>query len=179
MSNLENPAMMATELEEQTTTSSPTETPNPYELDSNELNFGRRTFLKALIGVFAAAWAVVAVYPVLRYLWPKDVVEEVVNELVLGKVADFPPGSAKNFKFGSVPGLFIHSNDGKLFAYNAKCSHLGCTVQYKPDISNIYCACHGGVYDVTSGKNISGPPPAPLDKLVAVVVNDEIVIKRA
>jgi cytochrome b6-f complex iron-sulfur subunit len=180
MSFSENPVMIATDEKTSPTTSNDTESAtSTYELDDQSLDFGRRTFIKALVGVFAAAWAVVAVYPVLRYLWPKAEVVEVVNELVLGKLSDFPPGSAKNFKFGSLPALFIHTPDGKLQAFNAKCTHLGCTVQYQADANNIYCACHGGIYDAHTGKNVSGPPPGPLATLVAQVVNDEIVIKRA
>ena len=161
-----------------TTSYQPPQDDNPYELDSHELDGSRRTFIKALIGVFAAAWSVVAIYPVMRFLWPSSEAGEQLTELVLGSVDDFPPGSAKNFKFGTIPGIFIHTPEGQMQAFNAKCTHLGCTVQYKEDINNIFCACHGGVYDLNTGNNISGPPPKPLDKLLAEVVDGNVVIKR-
>lgn len=162
--------------------------PTPTETESNtpacdnaagEGCTSRRVFLTGLFGFFAAIWAVGAAYPLFRYLLPKDDPSQNITEMVVGKLADVPPGSAKNFKMGSMNGIVINDKSGKLYAYNAKCSHLGCTVQYRDDLSNIYCACHGGMYDFHTGKNISGPPPKPLDLLKVEVVKDDIVVKRA
>jgi Rieske Fe-S protein len=47
--------------------------------------------------------------------------------------------------------------------YSATCSHLGCLVNYHKDKQEFVCPCHGGRYDL-SGKNIAGPPPAPLTR---------------
>jgi Rieske Fe-S protein len=46
---------------------------------------------------------------------------------------------------------------------SATCSHLGCLVNYHKDKQEFVCPCHGGRYDLT-GKNIAGPPPAPLTR---------------
>ncbi len=50
-----------------------------------------------------------------------------------------------------------------------------CIVQYKQDTKQIWCACHNGVYDL-NGRNISGPPPKPLENYDVKVVKDEIII---
>ena len=42
------------------------------------------------------------------------------------------------------------------------CTHLGCIPAFVPSEQKFKCACHGGEFD-TSGKNIFGPPPRPLD----------------
>ncbi|ACM64419.1 TPA: ubiquinol cytochrome c oxidoreductase, 2Fe-2S subunit [Campylobacter lari] len=42
------------------------------------------------------------------------------------------------------------------------CTHLGCIPAYAPSEKLFKCACHGGEFD-TSGKNVFGPPPRPLD----------------
>jgi cytochrome b6-f complex iron-sulfur subunit len=47
--------------------------------------------------------------------------------------------------------------------FSATCSHLGCLVNYHKDKQEFVCPCHGGRYDLT-GKNIAGPPPAPLTR---------------
>ncbi len=47
--------------------------------------------------------------------------------------------------------------------FSAVCSHLGCLVNYQKDKGEFVCPCHGGRYDLT-GKNIAGPPPAPLTR---------------
>lgn len=42
------------------------------------------------------------------------------------------------------------------------CTHLGCIPAYQPSQQIFKCACHGGEFN-TSGVNIFGPPPRPLD----------------
>lgn len=42
------------------------------------------------------------------------------------------------------------------------CTHLGCIPAYAPSEKLFKCACHGGEFD-SSGKNVFGPPPRPLD----------------
>jgi cytochrome b6-f complex iron-sulfur subunit len=81
-------------------------------------------------------------------------------------------GSALVFRFGVEPCLLIHSPDGKWVALSAKCTHLGCTVQYEPAHHRISCACHGGTYNPDTGQNTSGPPPKPLKRFVIKEVAD-------
>ncbi|HHH19524.1 MAG TPA: ubiquinol-cytochrome c reductase iron-sulfur subunit [Campylobacterales bacterium] len=42
------------------------------------------------------------------------------------------------------------------------CTHLGCIPAYIPGEKLFRCACHGGEFD-TSGKQVFGPPPSPLE----------------
>lgn len=42
------------------------------------------------------------------------------------------------------------------------CTHLGCIPAYLPEKKMFHCACHGGQFD-TSGHQIFGPPPSPLE----------------
>jgi cytochrome b6-f complex iron-sulfur subunit len=51
-----------------------------------------------------------------------------------------------------------------LAVFSATCSHLGCLVNYHRDKREFVCPCHGGRYDL-AGRNIAGPPPAPLARL--------------
>ena len=57
------------------------------------------------------------------------------------------------------------------------CTHLNCTVQYRADLSHIWCACHNGHFDL-GGKNIAGPPPRPLDPLVVNARGGQIVVSK-
>jgi Rieske Fe-S protein len=81
------------------------------------------------------------------------------------------------FKIGSKPGILIRTADGEFKAFGATCTHLDCTVQYKTDEKLIWCACHNGKYDI-NGKNISGPPPAPLTPLNIVIQKDEVFVSK-
>ncbi len=116
-------------------------------------------------------------YPILRYLVPPAVAELGGDEIVAAKVAELKPNSSKIFRFGSRPGLLILNNDGTYTAMSATCTHLGCTVQYRNDLRQVWCACHNGIYDL-NGRNVSGPPPRPLDKFEVHLRGDEVVVSR-
>ncbi|HTG02018.1 MAG TPA: ubiquinol-cytochrome c reductase iron-sulfur subunit [Nitrospirota bacterium] len=59
--------------------------------------------------------------------------------------------------------VFVVSRSGDLSVLSATCSHLGCLVNYHKDKGEFICPCHGGRYDL-QGRNIAGPPPAPLTR---------------
>lgn len=142
----------------------------------------RATFMKTGLGVVAICWGGMTLYPVYSYLRPKKGADDdgaKVTSLEVCKLADLPKGFGKNFKFGSFPALVIHADDGTVHAFKAICTHLGCTVQYREDMKAIYCACHGGVYNAETGKNIAGPPPKPLEPMKAEVVDGKIIVSRA
>jgi len=117
-------------------------------------------------------------YPVWRYLIPPASGEPVTQSVVAAQASQVKANSGLLFKFGSRPGLLIRTQDGELQAYNAVCTHLDCTVQYKPDTSQIWCACHNGLYDL-SGNVVSGPPPRPLERLVVNLRGGDVVVSRS
>ena len=132
----------------------------------------RRAFLAAA-GAAGVCYAAALGYPVYRYLAsPSEMAlsAAAVTEVTLKDAQKLPAGSALMFKFGPSPAMLIHHEDGRWIALSAVCSHLGCTVQYEPQMDRIHCACHGGVYNAYTGANVSGPPPKPL-KLFKVAVN--------
>jgi cytochrome b6-f complex iron-sulfur subunit len=133
-----------------------------------------------LFGVFALSWGAMTVLPFLRYLTPKAKADggETVASVNIGPVDGIRPGQGKNFQFGHQPGVILHDADGQFYAYNAVCTHLGCTVQYNSEKANIWCACHGGVYDAKTGKNIAGPPPKPLKPLNVDVVDGQLIVSN-
>lgn len=143
--------------------------------------FTRRDFLRMFVGVFAVMWGALAAYPLLNYLTAKekDNEAEAVTSVSLGAADAFAPNSAKNFKFGSKPAIVYRDAAGEFSAYSAICTHLGCTVQYKPSDDQIICACHGGVYEPGTGTNVAGPPPKPLNPLSVSVNNGELIVSRA
>jgi nitrite reductase/ring-hydroxylating ferredoxin subunit len=85
--------------------------------------------------------------------------------------------SGQIFKSGSKPALLVRTPAGELRAFSAVCTHLNCTVQYRPDLSQIWCACHNGHFDL-NGKNVEGPPPRPLDVFVVNARGNQIVVSR-
>lgn len=116
-------------------------------------------------------------YPVLRYLSPPEVAESTAATVSGGNATTLLPNSGRVVPFGTRPAIVIRTANGDLRAFSATCTHLDCTVQYRPDLQRIWCACHNGQYDLT-GRNVEGPPPRPLEAYDVNVQNDEIVIAR-
>jgi cytochrome b6-f complex iron-sulfur subunit len=137
----------------------------------------RRHFVEALLGTGIVASLASFFYPILRYLIPPPSVELSSDTVLAGKIFDLKPGTGKIFRFGSRPALLILAPDGEYHAVSAVCTHLGCTVQYRADLHSIWCACHNGMYDV-NGRNISGPPPKPLEVYDVFLKGDEIYARR-
>ena len=137
----------------------------------------RRTFLDLLLGGSALATLGAIVYPILKFMTPPHVVESTENSVVAAKITEVSKNSGKIFKFGNKPGILVRTDAGELKAFSATCTHLDCIVQYRPDMHRVWCACHNGVYDL-SGKNVSGPPPRPLEAYDVHVRGDEIYVSR-
>jgi len=100
-----------------------------------------------------------------------------VNEVSAGKVQDLKPNSGKIVNFGNKPALLVRVNETDFKAFSAVCTHLNCTVQYQESTSQIWCACHNGLYDLM-GRVVGGPPPRPLDEYAVMVRSDDVVISR-
>lgn len=137
----------------------------------------RRRLVEILMGGGMFASLAVFVYPVLRYLIPPSVPDLGGDEIVAAKLGDLKPNGSKIFRFGTRPALLLMTAEGEYRALSAVCTHLSCTVQYRNDLHEIWCACHNGLYDL-NGRNISGPPPRPLDAFQVHVRGDEIVVSR-
>ncbi|MGB0034906.1 MAG: Rieske (2Fe-2S) protein [Candidatus Acidiferrales bacterium] len=137
----------------------------------------RRRIVEMLLGGGLFASLMSFVYPVLRYLIPPRVTEVGSDEVVASKVGDLKPNGSKIFRFGTRPALLLMTAEGEYRALSAVCTHLSCTVQYRNDLHEIWCACHNGLYDL-NGRNISGPPPRPLEALQVHVRGEEVVVSR-
>jgi cytochrome b6-f complex iron-sulfur subunit len=145
--------------------------------DGNSGSLGRRRLVEVLLGGGFVGTAVAFVYPVLRYLIPPKTVDLGSDSVVAGRVGDLKLNSGKIFRFGSRPGLLIRTADGEYRAMSATCTHLSCTVQYRDDLREVWCACHNGKYNL-DGRNISGPPPRPLEAFEVQVRGEDIIVRR-
>jgi len=144
-------------------------------------DFDRRTFLDTLLATGFVSTALAVAYPVSRFLIPPASGEPATASAVAGRASSLRPNSAAIFKFGSKPGIVVRTADGELRAFSAVCTHLDCTVQFKADTSQLWCACHNGMYDL-GGNVVSGPPPRGLEKFTVNVRGEgddaEIVVSR-
>lgn len=137
-----------------------------------------RRWVNYLLGTGIGATLATFLYPALKFMMPPQVPEAPQLTVVAGKVSDITPNSGRIFRFGSKPGIVIETSAGEIRAFSAVCTHLACTVQYREDLQEIWCACHNGIYDL-NGKNIAGPPPRPLEQYTVHIRRDEIVVTKA
>lgn len=132
----------------------------------------RRSFLDVLLGASGLAWLGSLSYPVLRYLkplpragpsGPTRLTREETAKLEKERFV-IVPVSGKRV-------LVLQNAAQEILAVDAKCTHEGCTVQYLPGESAIWCACHNARFDL-DGRVLSGPPPRPLPKYVTERLED-------
>lgn len=145
---------------------------------TEQRQISRKTFIDWILGTSAGGLVASVLYPVVRYLIPPPAEESAANSVTVPfKPEDVPKNSGRIFNFGGKPGILINTPGGDLRAFNARCTHLDCTVQYRDDLGEIWCACHNGHYDL-NGRNIAGPPPAPLTAYDVNIRGDQIVVSK-
>ena len=141
-----------------------------------QVDSGRR-LVNLLLGTGVLATIASFIYPAIRYVIPPPVSEASNLSVVAAKVGELKNNAAKVFRFGSEPAILIRTSDGNYRAFTAVCTHLGCTVQYRADLHEIWCPCHNGKYDL-HGRNVSGPPPRPLAQYQVHIQGEDIVVVR-
>lgn len=155
----------------------------------------RKWLLRSLITGIAATLAAIF-YPAIRFLWPRAATVSGASEVVAPfRVNQLPSAPGNPFDFGGKPCLVVLTSEGlkrqaqslpvrsqDIRAFDAICTHLACTVEYRPAQEDIFCNCHNGVYDL-NGKNISGPPPRPLEAYKVTLQGkpgqEEIIVSRS
>jgi cytochrome b6-f complex iron-sulfur subunit len=62
-------------------------------------------------------------------------------------LADLPPGTATRFSTAAFDG-FVVNDGGEVRALSSVCTHMGCTLSYRPDWQDLRCPCHGASFDL-------------------------------
>lgn len=137
----------------------------------------RRTFLNTLFGGWLLAFLGGALFSLLKFAFPTLGKEP--DFVVLNKkdFLDLPRNSIKRFPWGGTVGFYYVKADGSIMALKGVCTHMECNVDYKPAERRFYCPCHQGWFD-ENGRNISGPPPRPLEQLVITEEGERLIIAK-
>ncbi len=59
--------------------------------------------------------------------------------------------------------IWVDRRPDRIFVIYARCTHLGCTPDWKASENKFKCPCHGSGYD-DEGVNFEGPAPRPMDR---------------
>ena len=114
----------------------------------------RRMYFKILKGLLTAGGLVFLTWPVLSFLsWRQQRTKRVV-------FASGEQGDGVRFK----DGVILIVEQGSPLALSAKCTHLGCTVNYRASRKAFVCPCHRSEYD-RKGARLQGPAQQDLPEL--------------
>ncbi|MFI5281693.1 MAG: TQO small subunit DoxD [Candidatus Dormibacterales bacterium] len=86
----------------------------------------------------------------------------------IGTLADLQAQGFLNFNDPTTgdPAVAVSLSGGSVVAFDAVCTHAGCTVSYDPSQKLIACPCHGAVFDPNhQAAVVAGPAPSPLPSI--------------
>ncbi len=109
----------------------------------------------------------------LRFFFPRTLFEP-PTVFRIGYPSDFSLGV--NEKYKQLARIWVIREPTKLYVIYARCVHLGCTPDWKPNDNKFKCPCHGSGY-TPEGINFEGPAPRPMDRAhVELAPDGQIVV---
>lgn len=96
----------------------------------------------------------------LRFFLPRSI-QEPSTVFKIGFPSDYALGV--DTKWQQQYRIWVDKTSDRLFVIYAKCTHLGCTPDWKASENKFKCPCHGSGYD-SEGVNFEGPAPRPMDR---------------
>jgi cytochrome b6-f complex iron-sulfur subunit len=125
----------------------------------------RRDFLKLASQGFLALSGLVALGMLFRFL-EYQTEPPPPTDFDLGPASNYAPGS--HTLRPEIPAVVTRTTTG-FTALSLVCTHLGCTVESKPE--GFACPCHGSRFD-PQGKVVRGPAAKPLNSLRTGISSD-------
>jgi cytochrome b6-f complex iron-sulfur subunit len=95
-----------------------------------------------------------------RFFLPRSILEP-SSIFRIGPPADYALGV--DTKWQQQYRIWVTKTSDRLFVIYARCTHLGCTPDWKASENKFKCPCHGSGYD-SEGINFEGPAPRPMDR---------------
>lgn len=94
----------------------------------------------------------------------------------IARTNEIPIGGTKIFQYPTdvAPCILIRAAENSYVAYSRICTHNSCPVFYRPDENGLECRCHGGLFSITDGSVLQGPPPRPLPRILVEIRGNEI-----
>lgn len=89
------------------------------------------------------------------------------GEYRIASVNDLAVGSSLIFHYPTPTDscVLVRLAENRFVAYDQRCTHLSCAVIPRPDLGELQCPCHHGVFDLESGRPLAGPPRRPLPQI--------------
>jgi cytochrome b6-f complex iron-sulfur subunit len=124
--------------------------------EDNEINRQRRRLVWSTVVAFLAAWFIAF----FRFFLPRTLFEPATS-FKIGYPEEY--GLGVDTKWQQKYRIWVDRTPDRLFVIYARCTHLGCTPDWKASENKFKCPCHGSGYD-SEGVNFEGPAPRPMDR---------------
>ncbi|MGB7844307.1 MAG: Rieske 2Fe-2S domain-containing protein [Candidatus Acidiferrum sp.] len=134
----------------------------------SEVNERRRRFVWFAVTGFLTAWFLAF----LRFFLPRTLFEP-PTIFKIGYPSDYSLGV--DTKWQQKYRIWVDRTPDRLFVIFARCTHLGCTPDWKSSENKFKCPCHGSGYD-SEGINFEGPAPRPMDRAHVELAPDGQII---
>jgi cytochrome b6-f complex iron-sulfur subunit len=135
----------------------------------SEVNTRRRRLVWCAVAAFLSAWFIAF----LRFFLPRTLFEP-PTVFKIGYPSDYALGV--DTKWQQKYRIWVDRTPDRVFVIYARCTHLGCTPDWKASENKFKCPCHGSGYD-SEGVNFEGPAPRPMDRAhVELAPDGQIVV---
>jgi cytochrome b6-f complex iron-sulfur subunit len=137
--------------------------------EAQQINKSRRRI------IWACIWGYLGVnfLMFLRFFFPRALYEP-NTVFPVGFPSDF--GLGVDQRFLMTERVWVVREPDRIFVIYARCTHLGCTPEWKSTENKFKCPCHGSGYD-SEGVNFEGPAPRPMDRaLVKLDPTGKIIV---
>jgi cytochrome b6-f complex iron-sulfur subunit len=124
--------------------------------ENNAVNRQRRQLVWSTVAAFLAAWFIAF----FRFFLPRTLFEPATS-FKIGYPEEY--GLGVDTKWQQKYRIWVDRTPDRLFVIYARCTHLGCTPDWKSSENKFKCPCHGSGYD-SEGVNFEGPAPRPMDR---------------
>ena len=112
----------------------------------------------------------------LRFFLPRSILEP-SSKFSVGFPSDYALGV--DTKWQQQYRIWVDKTSDRIFVIYARCTHLGCTPDWKASENKFKCPCHGSGYD-SEAINFEGPAPRPMDRAhVELDAEGQIVVDIA
>jgi len=146
----------------------------------------RRTVLSWAIGGIAAGVTALVGVPLVAYFGAASRHRLPRQWVRVCSLAEVPSDEPKHFQvsfrgeeapipYDLVRGVFVIRRGADVLAFSNICTHMHCAVRWLDWREQIYCPCHGGVYD-RWGFLVGGPPESSLPLFVQRVEGSDLFI---
>ncbi len=96
----------------------------------------------------------------------------------IGQLSDFSAGMMKKVNVQD-ENVLVANVRGALYAITDSCTHRGCSLSEGTlDGSEVICPCHGGRFDLKTGKVIAPPPKKDETSFEVTLRGSDVLVKK-